>query len=66
MKLAEAEFIRRETEEYPVLLLDDMGSELDRQRREALFAWIRAGKVQTLVTAAEESGETEKIISVEN
>lgn len=66
MKLAEAEFIRRETEEYPVLLLDDMGSELDRQRREALFAWIRAGKVQTLVTAAEESGETGKIISVEN
>lgn len=33
MKLAETEFIRRETGEYPVLLLDDIGSELGRELR---------------------------------
>lgn len=29
MKLSEMEYIKEETSEYPVLLLDDIGSELD-------------------------------------
>lgn len=57
MKLAETEFIRRETGEYPVLLLDDIGSELDRARREALCGYLRQCRIQTLMTAAEYNGE---------
>ena len=34
MKLSEMEFIRQETGEYPVLILDDIGSELDTQHTE--------------------------------
>lgn len=64
MKLAEAEFIRRETGEYPVLLLDDIGSELDRTRREALFTFLREGGVQTLVTAAEWAGKDARVIAL--
>lgn len=44
MKLSEMEFIREETGEYPVLLLDDIGSELDRERREALLAFLKNRK----------------------
>lgn len=53
MKLAEAEFIAEESGEYPVLLLDDIGSELDRTRRDALFAYLSEKKIQTFLTAAE-------------
>lgn len=56
MKLAEMEFIRKETGEYPVLLLDDMGSELDEERRRALFQFIRRGEIQTFVTATHFEG----------
>ena len=53
MKLAEMEFIRHETGEYPVLLLDDIGSELDETRRKSLFAFLKQGGIQAFVTAAE-------------
>lgn len=36
VKLAELEFVKKETGEYPLLLLDDVGSELDKERRDAL------------------------------
>ncbi len=64
LKLAEAEFIRNETGEYPVLLLDDMGSELDRKRRTALFSYLEAGHIQALVTAAEYDGPAGRVISL--
>lgn len=62
MKLAEAEFIRRETGEYPVLLLDDIGSELDSARRRALFSYLAEKDIQTLVTAAEYSGTDAQVV----
>lgn len=48
-KLAEAEFIKSETGEYPVLLLDDVMSELDKQRRLFFLEAIKK-KVQILLT----------------
>lgn len=53
LKLAELEFIKSETGEYPILLLDDVMSELDATRREHLLAFIK-DRVQTVITATEE------------
>jgi len=52
LKLAELEYIESETGEQPVLLLDDVLSELDPQRREDLLAAVR-GLDQTLVTTTD-------------
>lgn len=52
LKLAELEFMRAETGEYPVLLLDDVMSELDADRRKYLLQVVR-GRVQAFVTATE-------------
>lgn len=53
LKLAELEFIKSETGEYPVLLLDDVMSELDASRREHLITFIK-DRIQTFITATEE------------
>src|SRR5690606_9274079 len=50
-KLAELEFLRTETGAYPVLLLDDVLSELDGSRRAYLLEAV-GETVQTFVTAA--------------
>ncbi|NLN07942.1 MAG: DNA replication/repair protein RecF [Firmicutes bacterium] len=50
LKLAEIEFIRSESGEFPLLLLDDVFSELDGKRRKLLVESVE-GKVQTMVTA---------------
>ncbi|MGH2469434.1 MAG: DNA replication/repair protein RecF [Chloroflexota bacterium] len=52
LKLAELEFLRRHTGQRPVLLLDDVLSELDAQRRAAL-AGIMAEQEQVLFTTTE-------------
>ena len=49
LKLAELELIRSEVGEYPILLLDDVLSELDRLRQSQLIETFR-GKVQTFIT----------------
>ena len=55
LKLSELEFIRSETGEYPILLLDDVMSELDLQRRQQLLDFINREKIQTLITATDEA-----------
>lgn len=55
LKLAELSFFQEETGEYPVLLLDDVMSELDRGRREKLLLFIREQKLQALITATDEA-----------
>ncbi|MBQ1914313.1 MAG: DNA replication/repair protein RecF [Selenomonadaceae bacterium] len=55
LKLAELEFLRSGTGEYPVLLLDDVMSELDAARRKQLLDFIRRERIQTLVAATEEA-----------
>lgn len=51
LKLAELELIHQMTGEYPILLLDDVLSELDDQRQHLLMSRIE-GKVQTILTTA--------------
>jgi len=51
LKLAEIEIIKSETDEDPVLLLDDVMSELDFKRREFLLENIR--NVQTFITCTD-------------
>ena len=53
MKLAEREIILQETGEYPILLLDDVLSELDEKRQE--FVLNRIGGGQTLITCCEDT-----------
>ncbi len=55
LKLSELEFLRSETGEYPILLLDDVMSELDRKRRGQLMEFIRRERIQTLITATDEA-----------
>ena len=55
LKLAELVFFKEETGEYPILLLDDVMSELDRDRREKLLSFIRGEKLQALITATDEA-----------
>ena len=55
LKLAEIELIREETGTYPILLLDDVLSELDDMRKTHLLTAI-SGKVQTFVTATGTEG----------
>ena len=55
MKLSELEFIRSEQGEYPVLLLDDVMSELDVKRRSQLLDFIKKEKIQTIITATDKA-----------
>ncbi len=52
LKLAEIELMRQHADEYPILLLDDVMSELDENRRIKLIEEIN-GKVQTFITGTE-------------
>lgn len=49
LKLAEMEYVKDEAGEYPVLLLDDVMSELDSERRTQILNFID-GRVQTFIT----------------
>lgn len=55
LKLAELEFIKSETGEYPVLLLDDVMSELDATRRDQLLLFIHKERIQTFITATDQA-----------
>ena len=52
LKLAEIELMNESIGEYPILLLDDVMSELDEKRRLKLVEEIN-GKVQTFITGTE-------------
>ncbi|KGP76412.1 DNA replication protein RecF [Desulfosporosinus sp. Tol-M] len=68
LKLAELELIRQEKGEYPLLLLDDVLSELDRFRRDYLITFIKSSCIQTLITmtSAEIHLESGALYFVEN
>jgi DNA replication and repair protein RecF len=51
LKLAEREFIKQDTGEYPLLLLDDVLSELDSSRRKIVLNEISGG--QTFITCCD-------------
>ena len=68
LKLAEREIFLRETGEAPILLLDDVLSELDPRRQE--FVLNRIGGGQTLITCCEDEQIVKKtggaVLFVEN
>ncbi len=53
-KLAAMDMVKRKVREWPVLLLDDVLSELDDQRKEYLIREISKEGIQTFITTAEE------------
>src|SRR5207249_4111579 len=54
MKLAEFEFLRDATRETPILLLDDVFSELDDERARQLLELAQTGSLgQTFITSTE-------------
>jgi DNA replication and repair protein RecF len=53
LKLAEVDLMHRETGEHPVLLLDDVFSELDGHRRQFLVAWLSDGFQQAIITTTD-------------
>lgn len=58
MKLAEREILLKETGEYPILLLDDVLSELDSGRQEFVLNRLHGG--QTLITCCEDGNISER------
>lgn len=56
LKLCEIDFIERERGERPVLLLDDIFSELDESHRKAVMNVVE--KQQTIITTADEKDAT--------
>ncbi len=52
IKLAEIEIIKEETGEYPILLLDDVLSELDNKRKGYLIKYIQG--IQTVITTTDD------------
>ena len=52
MKLAELEFVYSEIGEYPILLLDDVMSELDLLRRKQLLQFVHQ-RIQTFITTTD-------------
>ena len=52
LKLSELEFIKSEVGEYPVLLLDDVLSELDQSRRMNLLHFLHK-RIQTFITTTD-------------
>lgn len=64
LKLAELEIIKERTGEYPVLILDDVFSELDAERRQRLLKFT--SRCQTFITTTDESFCEGKIIKIQN
>lgn len=67
LKMAETEYIKNERGEFPVLLLDDIMSELDSRRRS--YLWERINDKQVLLTCTDaeilEKNENTKLFLVE-
>lgn len=61
VKLAEIQLVHQLTDEYPLLLLDDVMSELDHGRQSALLNYIH-GKTQTFITTTDLEGISWEII----
>lgn len=64
LKLGEVELYKKETGEAPILLLDDVLSELDENRRRLLLE--KTSGIQTLLTCTEFDGEAGGRFRVEN
>lgn len=68
LKLAQADMVYEDMGEYPVLLLDDIMSELDSERRAYLVGKIKNKQVIITCTDADETGITDgaNLIHIDN
>ncbi len=64
LKLAELEIIKNRIGEYPILLLDDVFSELDKSRRKKLLNFT--SKTQTIITCTDFDEKEAKIFNIKN
>lgn len=68
LKIAQADFIQHIKDEYPILLLDDIMSELDKKRRS--YLWDKIRNKQVLITCTDiddfKISDTVKKLRVEN
>lgn len=64
LKLAEAEYLNMKTESKPIILLDDVLSELDKKRSDLLLDYIK--KYQTIITTVNKIGLKGNIIEIIN
>lgn len=53
LKMAELEYLQEAFQDSPVLLLDDMASELDRKRTENLLLFLNRKNIQTMITTTD-------------
>jgi len=65
LKTAEMELHKRADAAAPLLLLDDVASELDQDRRGFLFDYLSRSQAQAFVTATE-AGEMRRILGAES
>lgn len=61
IKLAEVEAIKKEIGEYPILLLDDVFSELDEKRRDFLTNYLKKSQTMVTATSIKDIGKIEDI-----
>ena len=66
LKLAQTEYINEEKGEYPVILLDDIMSELDINRRRYLAGKIKGRQVLITTTDAEENNGDTRYYKIQN
>ena len=68
LKSAQMEIIKEETGNYPVMLLDDILSELDKRRREFLISQIKGKQIIITCTDLEKSfiNDNSKIINIKD
>ncbi len=52
LKIAELEYLKKFYNYYPILLLDDVFSELDEKRKNMLIEILRSNKIQSFITLA--------------
>lgn len=64
MKLIEIEYLKRVTGETPILLLDDIFSELDSENIDMIYSFIKAQ--QTIITTTHREFVPKKILKQEN
>lgn len=64
LKLSEMELMKQDIGEYPILLLDDVLSELDENRQRLLLTKIK--DVQTIITVAQKTDEIESLGKIYN
>lgn len=66
IKLAERELLKRDTDEEPLLLLDDVLSELDAGRQDFVLNHLRSGQVFITCCETDRLTEIGQVIRIEN